>query len=77
MDIKVPVTGYVNCESTVAPIEQVAHAKGVPVSLQKEEALRDIMGHSTMATPGEVVHGKVVHAGGMPNREWIGQWHVA
>ena len=69
MDIKVPGTGYANCESTVAPIERVAHTKGVPVSLQKEEALRDIMGHSTMSAPGEVVHGKVVHAGDMPNRE--------
>lgn len=74
MDIKVLGTGCANCKSTIALIEQVAQAKGVPVTLQKVEELRDIMGYGVMSTPGVVVNGKVVHAGGVPSRDKIEQW---
>ncbi|MDR7152871.1 small redox-active disulfide protein 2 [Hydrogenophaga palleronii] len=77
MDIKVLGTGCANCKNTIALIEQVAQAKGVPVTLQKVEELRDIMGYGVMSTPGVVVNGKVVHAGGVPSREKIEQWFVA
>lgn len=74
MDIKVLGTGCVNCRNTIALIEQVAQDKGVPVTLQKVEELRDIMGYGVMSTPGVVVNGKVVHAGGVPSRDKIEQW---
>jgi len=74
MDIKVLGTGCANCKSTIALIEQVAKARGLPVTLQKVEELRDIMGYGIMSTPGVVIDGKVVHAGGVPSREKIEQW---
>ena len=74
MDIKVLGTGCANCRSTIALIEQVAKAKGVPVTLTKVEELRDIMGYGVMSTPGVVIDGKVVHAGGVPNRDKIEHW---
>ena len=37
MDIKVLGTGCANCRNTIALIEQVALAKGVPVTLSKVE----------------------------------------
>lgn len=74
MDIKVLGTGCANCKTTVALIEQVAQAKGVPVTLSKVEELRDIMGYGVMSTPGVVIDGKVVHAGGVPSREKIEKW---
>ena len=52
MDIKVLGTGCANCKATIALIEGVAQAKGVPVSLNKVEELRDIMGYGVMCTPG-------------------------
>ena len=61
MDIKVLGTGCANCKNTIALIEQVATAKGVPVTLSKVEELRDIMGYGVMSTPGVVIDGKVVH----------------
>jgi predicted thioredoxin/glutaredoxin len=63
-----------NCGTTVALIEEVAQAKGVAVSLQKVEELRDIMGYGVMSTPGVVIDGKVVHAGGVPSRAKVEQW---
>jgi small redox-active disulfide protein 2 len=77
MDIKVLGTGCANCRNTVALIEQVAQDKGVAVNLQKVEELRDIMSYGVMSTPGVVIDGKVVHAGGVPGRDKIEQWLVA
>jgi small redox-active disulfide protein 2 len=72
--IKVLGTGCANCRSTIALIEQVAKSKGVAVDIQKVEELRDIMGYGVMSTPGVVIGGKVVHAGGIPTRDKIEQW---
>ncbi|MFN3374998.1 MAG: thioredoxin family protein [Burkholderiaceae bacterium] len=74
MDIKVLGTGCANCKSTIALIEQVARDKGVPVTLGKVEELREIMGYGVMSTPGVVIDGKVVHAGGVPSRSKVEQW---
>lgn len=73
-DIKVLGTGCANCKSTIALIEQVAKAKGIAVTLQKVEEIKDIMAYGVMSTPGVVVDGRVVHAGGIPAREKIEQW---
>ena len=74
MHIKVLGTGCTNCKNTVALIDQVAKAKGAEVTLEKVEELRDIMGYGVMSTPGVVIDGKVVHAGGVPARDKIDQW---
>ncbi|MFZ2306351.1 MAG: thioredoxin family protein [Rhodoferax sp.] len=71
MDIKVLGTGCANCKNTIALIDQVARENGVIVKLEKVEELRDIMGYGVMSTPGVVIDGKVVHAGGVPSREKI------
>jgi small redox-active disulfide protein 2 len=77
MDIKVLGTGCANCKNTIALIDQIAKAKGVSVTLSKVEELRDILGFGVMSTPGVVINGKVVHAGGVPSREKIEGWMVA
>ena len=77
MGIKVLGTGCANCKNTIALIDQVARAKGVAVKLEKVEELRDIMGYGVMSTPGVVINGKVVHAGGVPSRDKIAQWLTA
>jgi small redox-active disulfide protein 2 len=77
MEVKVLGTGCANCKATVALIEQVAQAKGVSVQVQKVEELRDIMSFGVMSTPGVVIDGKVVHAGGIPSRDKIEQWLAA
>jgi small redox-active disulfide protein 2 len=76
-EIKVLGTGCAKCKSTVALIEQVAQAKGIQVTLQKVEEPRDIMSYNVMSTPGVVIDGKVVHAGGVPSRDKVEQWLTA
>ncbi len=77
MDIKVLGTGCANCKATIALIDQIAKARGVAIKLEKVEELRDIMGYGIMSTPGVVINGKVVHAGGVPSRDKIEQWLTA
>jgi len=74
MDIKVLGTGCANCKNTIALIDQAAKAKGLDVTLTKVEDLKDIMSYGVMSTPGVVINGKVVHAGGVPSRDKIDQW---
>jgi small redox-active disulfide protein 2 len=74
MDIKVLGTGCANCKNTIALIEQVAKANGVAVTLEKVEELREIARYGVMRTPGVVIDGKVVHAGGVPSRDLVQSW---
>lgn len=73
-NIKVLGTGCANCKTTLKLIEDVAAEKGVAVQLEKVEDIQAIMGYGVMSTPGVVIDGKVVHAGGVPSREKIADW---
>jgi small redox-active disulfide protein 2 len=73
-NVKVLGTGCANCQATVKLIEEAARAKGIPVNLEKIENIVDIMAYGVMATPGVVIDGKVVHAGGVPDRRKIENW---
>jgi len=77
MDIKVLGTGCANCQATIALIDQIARARNVTVKLEKVDELRDIMSFGVMSTPGVVINGKVVHAGGVPSRDKVEQWLTA
>lgn len=74
MDIKVLGTGCSNCKATVKLVEEVAKEKGAVITMEKVEDIKDIMTYNIMSTPGVVVDGKVVHAGGIPSREKVEQW---
>lgn len=73
-NIKVLGTGCANCKTTYKLIEEAAAAKGVAVRIEKVEDLQAIMGYGVMSTPGVVIDGKVVHAGGIPGRDKIEGW---
>ena len=74
MDIQVLGTGCAKCRNTIALTQRVAQARGAAITLSKVEEMRDIVGYGVMATPGVVVDGKVLHAGGVPTREKVEQW---
>jgi small redox-active disulfide protein 2 len=77
LNIKVLGTGCANCKTTFKLIEEAAAAQGVEVQLEKVEDLKDIMSYGVMSTPGVVVNGKLVHAGGVPGRSQVEQWLAA
>lgn len=72
--IKVLGTGCSNCRNTIKLLETVAHEKGVEIHVEKVEDLQDIIGYGIISTPGVVIEGKVVHAGGVPSRQKVEGW---
>ena len=75
-NIKVLGTGCANCKTTLKLIDDAAKVQGVEVELEKVEELSEIMSYGVMSTPGVVVDGTVVHAGGLPSNEAINSWLI-
>ena len=73
-NVKILGTGCANCKNTYALVEAVAREKGVEIVLEKVEDFPSIAGYGVMSTPGVVIDGKVVHAGGLPKIETINGW---
>jgi small redox-active disulfide protein 2 len=72
--VKVLGTGCANCRATVRLIEEEAQARGVDIQVEKVEKIEDIVAAGVLRTPGVIVDGKIVHAGGVPRREAIAGW---
>ena len=73
-NVKVLGTGCANCRNTIELLETVAKARGVAITLEKIEDLPEIIGYGVMSTPGVVIDGQVVHAGGVPTRNKVESW---
>ena len=73
-NVKVLGTGCPNCRNTIRLLQTVAQENGAEIELEKVEEIRDIMGYGVMSTPGVVIDGEVVHAGGVPSRAKVEGW---
>lgn len=73
-EIKVLGSGCANCQTTAKLIEEAAKRLGVEVNIEKVEDIAQIMSYGVMSTPGVVVDGQVVHAGGIPSSADIEKW---
>jgi len=73
-DIKVLGTGCANSKTTFKLIEETAQALGVQIKLEKVEDIADIAGFGVISTPGIIVDGEVVNAGGVPSKIKIEEW---
>ncbi len=75
--IKVLGGGCKNCDTTAKLIRIAAEQAGIDIELEKVTDIAEIMRYGVMSTPGVVVDGKLVHAGGLPGpdqvRQWVGQ----
>ncbi|WP_240098106.1 thioredoxin family protein [Thermomonas flagellata] len=74
LDIKILGTGCASCKTTQKLVEEVVKAKGVQAQVSKVEDIASIMQYGVMRTPGVVIDGKVVHAGGIPTRAQVESW---
>lgn len=76
-NIQILGTGCANCKATQKLIENVIQAMGIQAQVDKVEDIASIMQYGVMSTPGVVIDGKVVHAGGIPSRVQVEQWLTA
>lgn len=72
--IKVLGPGCRNCVTTAKLIEDKAKALGVEIEIEKVTEMIDILGYGVMSTPGVVLDGKAVHAGGVPQPDRVEEW---
>lgn len=73
-NIKVLGSGCANCKATLKLIDEAAKKSGTEIKLEKVEDIGDIMSYGVMSTPGVVIDGTVVHAGGVPDRKTVEAW---
>ncbi len=73
-NIKVLGPGCRNCEITAKVIAHAAKEAGVEIELEKVTDIAEIMSFGVMSTPGVVLDGEVVHAGGVPGPEQARAW---
>lgn len=73
-NIKVLGSGCKKCRVTAESIRARADALGVEIELQKVEDFAEIARYGVMTTPGIVVDGVVVHAGGVPETRAVDEW---
>jgi small redox-active disulfide protein 2 len=71
---KVLGSGCRNCEVTANAIAQAAKEAGVEIQLEKVTDTAEILGYGVMSTPGVVLDGQVVHAGGIPGPNQVRAW---
>jgi small redox-active disulfide protein 2 len=72
--VQVLGSGCANCKRTAKLIQMAADARAVPITLEKVEDFQRIASFGVMHTPGVVIDGTVVHAGGVPTKEKIEGW---
>ncbi len=72
--IQVLGSGCRNCEITANLIAQAAREAGVEIRLEKVTDLAEILAFGVLSTPGVVVDGQVVHAGGLPGPDQVRAW---
>jgi len=73
-NIKVLGSGCANCKATLKLIVDATKNAGIEIELEKIEDIGDIMSYGVISTPGVVIEGTVVHAGGLPDRKLVESW---
>ncbi len=76
-DVKVYGPGCKRCEATEAMVREAAAKLGVEVTVEKVTDMVAIARAGVMSTPGISVDGKLVHAGGLPDKARLEGWLAA
>jgi small redox-active disulfide protein 2 len=76
-DIKVLGPGCKRCQQTEDMVKAEAARLGIDVKVEKVTDYAEIAGYGIASTPGIVIDGKVVHAGGLPKSEDLTTWLAA
>jgi len=72
--VKILGSGCKRCIAAAEMVKTEAAKLGVQVSIEKVTDYAAIAGYGVVSTPGIVIDGKVVHAGGLPKAEDVAAW---
>ena len=76
-NVKVLGSGCKRCKATADMVRAEAGRLRIDIELEKVTDSAAIAGFGIVATPGLVIDGKVVHAGGLPRPEDVARWLAA
>ncbi len=76
-DVKVLGPGCKRCQTTAEMVQAEADRLGIPVHIEKITDYAAIAGYGIASTPGIVIDGTVVHAGGLPKPADLAKWLAA
>lgn len=76
-NVKLLGPGCKRCGAAVQMVKDAATKAGVEVTVEKMTDYAEIAGYGIASTPGLVVDGKVLHAGGLPKAEGVARWSGA
>lgn len=73
-DVKVLGPGCARCKATEEMVRVAAASLGIDISVEKITDYEAIAKFGIVSTPGIVIDGKVVHAGGLPKSVDLQRW---
>ncbi|AWM04651.1 thioredoxin family protein [Bradyrhizobium amphicarpaeae] len=73
-DIKVLGPGCARCKTTEEMVKAEAARLGIDVTVEKITDYEAIAKFGVISTPGIVIDGNVVHAGGLPKTDDLQRW---
>ena len=73
-EVKVLGSGCSRCVATAEMVEAEARKLGVSITIEKVTDYAAIAAYGGASTPGVVVDGMLVHAGGVPKPEDVRTW---
>ncbi len=76
-DVKILGPGCKRCDAAMKMVEDEAVRLGIAITAEKVTDYAEIARYGVASTPGIVVDGKVVHAGGLPKQDAIAGWLAA
>ncbi|WP_321363338.1 thioredoxin family protein [uncultured Celeribacter sp.] len=72
--VKVYGPGCKRCETTAEMVREAAGKLGLEVEVEKVTDPKSIAMAGVMSTPGIAIDGKLVHAGGLPDKAKLETW---
>lgn len=73
-NIKVLGPGCKRCQTTEDMVKAAAAALDIEASIEKITDYAEMAKYGIVSTPGIVIDGKVVHAGGLPKEDDLKRW---
>ena len=73
-NVKILGPGCKRCVTTAEMVKAEADRLGIPVTIEKVTDYAAIAGYGVASTPGVVIDGKIVHAGGLPKPDEVIRW---
>jgi len=75
--VKVLGPGCKRCDALVTMVKEAANKSGIEVTVEKITDYAEIAKAGVASTPGLVIDGKLVHAGGLPKPASVSGWLTA